>query len=80
MNQQNLNKKQYVIEEKAKPVKTKAKAKAKPNIKITKEPTEQVEPIEEEEEEAEPVVEDKPKHIDKLKGAVVCLGCNPSMT
>ena len=31
------------------------------------------------EEEPEPVVEDKPKHIDKLKEMVVCPGCNLSM-
>ena len=42
--------------------KAKSKAKAKPKIKITKEPAQ---PVEE-----EPIVEEQPKQIDKLKQIV----------
>ena len=67
-----------ITEEKVKPViKAKSKAKAKPKIKITKEPIEPIEPIVEE---AVPVVEDKPKNIDKNKQMVNCPACNLSMT
>ena len=67
------------IEDEVKPVKTTAKANAKPKIKITKEPVEPVEPIKEEE--PAPVVGEKtPKKLDKLKGLVSCPDCNLSMT
>ena len=60
--------------------KSKAKSKAKPKqIKITKEPVEPVQKIEETVVE-EPVVEEKPKKIDKLKEIVKCPDCTMSMT
>ena len=49
-----------------------SKAKAKPKIKITKEP---VQPIEE-----EPIIDEQPKTIDKLKQIVKCPDCNMDMT
>jgi len=64
-----------IKEEEVKPkAKSKAKAKAKPKVKIVKEPVEPVEKIE------EPVVEEKPKKIDKLKEIVKCPDCNLEMT
>ena len=78
--------------------KSKAKSKAKPKqIKITKEPVEPVQKIEEYEGVSrdppdgrgkapsspvveEPVVEEKPKKIDKLKEIVKCPDCTMSMT
>jgi hypothetical protein len=65
--------------------KSKAKSKAKPKqIKITKEPVEPVqkieEPVVEEPVVEEPVVEEKPKKIDKLKEIVKCPDCNLEMT
>ena len=67
-----------VQEEEVKPVKAKsiAKAKAKPNIKITKEP---VETIVEETIIEEPI-EEKPKNNNKLKELVRCPACNLSVT
>ena len=60
-------------EEKVKPkAKSKAKSKAKPKIKITKEPVEVV--VE------EPVVEEQPKKISKLRQIVKCPDCNMDMT
>ena len=55
--------------------KAKSKAKAKPKVKIVKEPVEAVQKIEE-----EPVVEEPPKKIDKLKQIVKCPDCNMDMT
>ena len=67
-----------VIEEEAKPVKAKPEAKAQPKTKITKEPIEPIEHIKEEEH--EPIVEEKPKKINKNKQTVKCPDCNLSMT
>ena len=62
------------VKEEIKP-KSKAKSKAKAKqIKITKEPVEPVQKIE------EPVVEEKPKKIDKLKEIVKCPDCKMDMT
>jgi len=55
--------------------KAKTKAKAKPKVKITKEPV--VEPVQKIE---EPVIEEPPKKIDKLKEIVKCPDCNMDMT
>ena len=64
-----------IKEEEVKPkAKSKAKAKAKPKVKIVKEPVEPVEKIE------EPIVEEKPKKVDKLKEIVKCPDCNLEMT
>ena len=60
--------------------KPKAKAKssrAKPKIKITKEPVEPVEPVIEE---AIVEVVEKPKKVDKLKEIVKCPDCHMDMT
>lgn len=60
--------------------KSKAKSKAKPKqIKITKEPVEPVQKIEEPVVE-ETKIEEKPKKIDKLKEIVKCPDCNLEMT
>ena len=64
--------KEEIKEEAIKPkAKAKSRAKAK-QVKIVKEPVEQV--VE------EPVVEEKPKKIDKLKEIVKCPDCNMDMT
>jgi len=59
--------------------KTKAKARAvaahRPKVKITKEPV--VEPVQKIE---EPVIEEPPKKIDKLKEIVKCPDCNMDIT
>ena len=59
-------------------MKTKAKAKTKPNIKITKDPVEQVEPIKKEE--PEPILVEKPSNNNKVQEMVKCPGCSFSMT
>ena len=64
-----------IKEEEVKPkAKAKSKAKAKPKVKIVKEPVEPVEKIE------EPIVEEKPVKVDKLKQIVKCPDCNMDMT
>jgi hypothetical protein len=68
------------VKEEIKP-KSKAKSKARavaahrPKVKIAKQPVEAVHKIEE-----EPVVEEPPKKIDKLKQIVKCPDCNMDMT
>ena len=62
------------VKEEIKP-KSKAKSKAKPKVKITKQPVEAVQKIEE-----PVVVEEPPKKIDKLKEIVKCPDCNMDMT
>ena len=69
-----------ILEEEAKPVKPKPKTKAKPKIKITKEPAE---PIKEQvTKEPEPIidVEEKIKNIDTTKQMANWPDCNLSMT
>ena len=67
--------KEEIKEEEIK-AKPKSKSRAKPNIKITKQPVvESVGPIVE-----EPVVEEKPKKIYKLKEIVKCPDCMMDMT
>ena len=68
--------KEDVKEEVVKP-KAKAKTRAKPKVKIVKEPVEVLEIIEEQE--AQVTVE-KPKKVDKLKEIVKCPDCNMDMT
>ena len=66
------------IEEVKEEIKPKAKpraSRAKPKVKIVKEPV-----VEVVEEKPEPVVEEKPKKIDKLKTIVQCPDCGLSMT
>ena len=75
-------KEEPVKEEIKEEVKPKAKpraSRAKPKVKIVKESVEPVEPVVVEEK-PEPVVEDKPKKIDKLKTIVQCPDCGLSMT
>ena len=70
--------KEEIQEETVKPkAKAKAKSKATPKVKITKQPVEAVQKIEE-----PSVVEDvvPPKKIDKLKEIVKCPDCNMDMT
>jgi len=82
-----------IKEEEVKPkAKSKAKAKAKPKVKIVKEPVEPVEKIEEYEgvsrdppdgrgkAPSSPIVEEKPKKVDKLKEIVKCPDCGLEMT
>ena len=73
--------KQEELKQEIKP-KSKAKSKAKPKVKITKEPVEPVQKIEEPVEPVveEPIIEEKPKKIDKLKEIVKCPDCNLEMT
>ena len=68
--------KEEVKEEVVKP-KAKAKTRAKPKVKIVKEPVEVLEIIEEQEEQ---VTVEKPKKVDKLKEIVKCPDCNMDMT
>ena len=62
--------KEEVKKEEAKPKAKPRASRAKPKVKIVKE---SVEPV-------EPVVEEKPKKIDKLKEIVKCPDCNMDMT
>ena len=72
----NENSQEEAIEEVKPKAKVKATAEPKAKVTIIKEPVEPViEPIE-----AEPVVEDKPQKIDKLKETVKCPDCNVSMS
>jgi len=68
--------KEEVKEEVVKP-KAKAKTRAKPKVKIVKEPVEVLEIIEEQEEQ---VTVEKPVKIDKLKQIVKCPDCGLEMT
>ena len=60
--------------------KAKAKSRAKPTIKITKEPVEPVEPVIEEAPQAIVEVVEKHKNVDKLKEIVKCPDCHMDMT
>ena len=74
--------KEEIKEEVKEEIKPKAKpraSRAKPKVKITKEPVEPVQKIEEPVVE-EPIIEEKPKKIDKLKEIVKCPDCNMDMT
>ena len=71
--------KEEIKEEEAKPKAKPRASRAKPKVKIVKESVEPVEPVVVEEK-PEPVVEDKPKKIDKLKTIVQCPDCGLSMT
>jgi hypothetical protein len=73
-------KQEEVKEEVKEEIKPKAKpraSRAKPKVKITKEP---VEPVVEEPVVEETKIEEKPKKIDKLKEIVKCPDCNMDMT
>ena len=72
--------KEEIKEEESKPkARPTSKARAKSKIKTVKEPVEPVEPIVVEEK-PEPVVEEPPKEIYKLKEIVKCPDCNMDMT
>ena len=76
MSQQNLFKKQSLKKKLNQQLNrtTKSKAKTKAKIQLTKEPVEVII------EELEPVVEDRPKKVDKDKQMVQCPDCNLLMT
>ena len=67
--------KEEPVKEEAKPKAKPRASRAKPKVKIVKEPV-----VEVVEEKPEPVVEEKPKKIDKLKTIVQCPDCGLSMT
>ena len=71
--------KEEPVKEEAKPKAKPRASRAKPKVKIVKESVEPVEPVVVEEK-PEPVVEEKPKKIDKLKTIVQCPDCGLSMT
>jgi len=72
--------KEEIKEEIVKEIKPKAKRASRAKVKIVKESVEPVEPILVEEKPVEPVIEEKPKKIDKLKEIVACPDCNMDMT
>ena len=73
-------KEEIVKEAIVKEIKPKAKRASRAKVKIVKESVEPVEPILVEEKPVEPVIEEKPKKIDKLKEIVACPDCSMKMT